>query len=295
VITIDESKCVACGECAAICHEHCITLSDDVPVISYDLCSTCTQCIAICPSRALSWNGFQPAPYDSTRLPSSQQMDELLRERRTIRSFQDRGIERQLLEEIVGCGILAPTNNYALRAIIVDDRELIDELERIVLRVTGLIYRTVFKPRLVFNLIRMVTPAMDPKDKVKIEETLERGSTLASIPAAAVFIVGDRRTALSESSAQYALYNMILYAQSKGIGSCLRGTGQIFLDRSRAARARLGLSRHERIFGTLLLGYPAVRFRNKVMGKALPIQWIGNGSPSNDTRHARESRHPGDV
>lgn len=68
---------------------------------------------------------------------------------------------------------------------------------------------------------------------------------------------------------------MMLYAQTRGIGSCLRGTGQIFLSRDPAARARLGLQKHERIFGTVLLGYPAVRFRNRVEGKTMPLQWIG--------------------
>lgn len=99
--------------------------------------------------------------------------------------------------------------------------------------------------------------------------------TLVSNPAAVVFIVGDRRIALSEASAQYALYNMILYAQAKGIGGCLRGAGQIFLDRNRTARERLQLQKQEHILGTLLLGYPAIKFRNKVEGKKLSIEWVG--------------------
>ena len=92
-------------------------------------------------------------------------------------------------------------------------------------------------------------------------------------PPAVVFIVGDRRIGLTEASAQYVLYNMILYAQARGIGSRLKGTGPIFLNRSRAARQRLGLHKYERIFGTLELGVPDVRFRNKVEGKTLRIQW----------------------
>ncbi len=86
-------------------------------------------------------------------------------------------------------------------------------------------------------------------------------------------MVGDRRIALSEASAQYALYNMILYAQVRGIGSRLKGSGQIVLDRNKSARELLALQRHEHILGTLELGYPAVRFRNKVEGKTLPIRW----------------------
>jgi hypothetical protein len=67
---------------------------------------------------------------------------------------------------------------------------------------------------------------------------------------------------------------MTFYAQVKGIASCLWGNGPIFMDRSKAARQRLNLQKRERIFGTLFLGYPTVRFRNRVEGKTMPIQWI---------------------
>jgi hypothetical protein len=42
---------------------------------------------------------------------------------------------------------------------------------------------------------------LDPKDRVKVENNLERGYVLPH-PAAIVFIVGDRRIALSVESAQ---------------------------------------------------------------------------------------------
>ena len=275
MIIIDNDKCTRCGLCVRVCHESCIDITDDTLHINYELCSTCTQCIAVCPPKALSWDGVHPVAYDRKRIPSPEQLDELFKERRTIRFFKKDRIDRKLLEEIVGYGTYAPTNNFNLRAVVVDDPEVIKEMEQIILRLISRIYRLVMKPRLVFNLIRKITPAMDPKDKVKIEEAMERGTSLRSEPAAAVFIVGDKRIALSSESAQYALYNMILYAQTKGIGSCLRGAGRIFLDKNRTARARLGLKRHEHILDTLLLGYPDVKFANKVKGKTMDIQWIG--------------------
>jgi len=275
MIVFDKDKCMGCGLCVKICHEHCMALVDDTVRINYEVCSTCTQCIAICPEQALSWDHVPPVAYDETRLPSPEQLDELLKERRTTRFFKEDKIDRTLLEEIIGYGIYAPTNNFELRAIVVDDEEIIVELEQLILRFITRIHDLVYKPKIVFNLVRRITPALDPKDKVKIEEAIERGRTLGSIPAAVVFIVGDRRIALSEASAQYALYNMILYAQAKGIGSCLRGTGQLLLDRFGAARRRLGLRKHEHILGTLMLGCPAVQFANKVEGKTLDIQWNG--------------------
>jgi len=272
VITLDKGKCTVCGLCVKICHEHCMALVDDTVRINRELCSTCTQCIAVCPQEALSWDHVPPVAYDKARLPSAEQLDELFKERRTIRFFRSDKIDRTLLEEIVGYGGYAPTNNFALRAVVVDDEEIIEELDRINLQFVTKIYKVFFKSKIVFNLIRRIMPALDPKDKVKIESDLERGHTFHR-PAALVFIAGDKRVALSEASAQYALYNMILYAQAKGMGSCLWGGAELFLDRSKAARKRLGLQKREHILGALGLGYPAVMFANKVKGKTLPIEW----------------------
>ncbi len=273
MITLDKDKCTACGLCVKICHESCLSLDDGTLRIDHELCSTCTQCIAVCPQQVLTWNGVRPVTYDGTRLPSPEQLDELFKQRRTIRFFKKERIDRTLLEEIVGYGIYAPTNNYALRAIAVDDEAVMETLEWVHLRFVSRMYNIFFKPKIVFDILRKITPALDPKDKVKMEHVLERGSAFRH-PPAIVFIVGDRRIGLSEASAQYALYNMILYAQAKGIGSRLKGIGQILLTRSRAVRERLGLQRHEHILGMLELGYPAARFRNKVEGKALSIKWV---------------------
>lgn len=161
-----------------------------------------------------------------------------------------------------------------MRAVVVDDDEIIRELDRICTQFASRTYNIIYRPKMVFNLLRRITPALMLTDKVKIEAVLERGYTIQN-PAAIVFIVGDRRIAHSEASAQYALYNMILYAQARGIGSCLWGGGKMSLDRSKAARKCLGLQKHEHILGALLLGYPAVKFRNKVAGKTLSIQWNG--------------------
>ena len=274
MIVADEDKCTGCGLCVKICHEHCMVLTGDTISLHHELCSTCMQCIAICPQQALSWDNVSPIAYNATRLPSSEQLDELFKERRTIRFFKKDKIGRALLEEIVGYGIYAPTNNYNLRAIVVDDEEIIEALDRILLRFVSWIYNLIYKPKIVYNLIGRITPGLQGKDKVKMENALERGHAFHR-PPAIVFIVGDKRVALSEASTQYALYNMILYAQVKGIGSCLWGAAEIFLDRSKAARKRLGLGKHEHILGALGLGYPAVKFANKVEGKTLSIQWNG--------------------
>ena len=246
MVVVDEERCVGCGSCVDICHEQCMTLVDDVVRVDHDLCSTCTQCVAICPEQAFSWDGVLPTAYDGSRLPSPGQLDELFKERRTIRFFEEDALDRTLLEEIVRYGIYAPTNNYDLRAVVVDDRETIEALDQVVLQFTLRMYNLFFRPKTIFNLLRKTTLALKLKDKVKMESAVERGHTIDK-PAAVPFIVGDKWIAHSEASAQYTLRIMILCAQSRGIGSCAWGGGKLSLRRSKVARERLGLNKREHI------------------------------------------------
>lgn len=252
-----------------------MTLVDHSVRIDYEVCSTCTQCVAVCPKQALRWNHVQPVTYERARLPSPEQLDELFKERRSVRFFKSKKIDRALLEEIVSYGAYAPTNNFELRAIVVDDEEIIEEFDGVIQHWNSRIYNALYKPRIVFGLLRRLWPKRDYlQAKPKLEAALQRGYAIHRA-AAMVFIIGDRRTPLTVDSAQYALYNMILYAQLKGIGSCPWGPGRLSLSKNRAVRERLGLGKYEDIFAAVLLGYPAVKFRNKVEGNSMPMQWNG--------------------
>jgi nitroreductase len=191
-----------------------------------------------------------------------------------MRFFAADRIDRVLLQEIVSYGIYAPTNNYNLQAIIVDDEESIALLDRICTDTSAKIYRLLYRPKILFGLLSKLTSSLKETDKVKFEHVIARGYTLHK-PPAIVFVVGEKWVAHSEASAQYALYNMMLIAQARGIGSCLWGGGKLLLDRSRAAREHLGMQSREHILGIVVLGYPGVQFANKVEGKSLPIRWIG--------------------
>ncbi len=276
MITLEAIKCSRCGLCATICHEHCIRLAANGPIIAAEFCSTCSQCIAVCPTRALAWNHLPPDRYDRHRLPSPEQLDELFKERRSIRHFKRQTIDRALLEEIVSYGMYAPTENFQLRAIIVDDPALLAELEETLMRLTRRVHRWVFGLPFLFTFARLMGLSHTyVRSKSKVESVVRRGHYFRGSPAAFVLIVGLRKIPLSEASAQYALANLMYYAQVKGIGSYLCGNGQLFLDKNQAFRNRLGLQRGEGILGALFLGYPAIRFSNKVNGKRLPIQWNG--------------------
>jgi len=240
------------------------------------VCSTCGQCVAICPTRTLAWDDLAPSAFERIRLPKCEQLDELFKERRSIRRFKPEKIDRSILQEITQYGAYAPTHNFKLRVIIVDDEVLISTLDQAIVTNCRRINRLAYQYKIGGILAGWFGYADEMiKAKPKIETTLRQGHAFHSMPTAFILIIGDKKGALSDVSAQYALANMMYYAQLKGVGTCLWANGPIFIDKHKLARRKLGIKPTERIFGAMYLGYPAVRFSNKVNGKALAIQWNG--------------------
>jgi nitroreductase/NAD-dependent dihydropyrimidine dehydrogenase PreA subunit len=274
MITLEAEKCSQCGLCADLCHESCIQLTESGPLIDHRVCSTCTQCVAACPKQALAWNGDAPISFERQRLPTAEQLDELFKERRSIRRFKRKKIEQPLLEEIARYGFFAPTHNFNLRVIIVDDESLINTLDQVIVANCRRIHRLAYQLKAAEILAGWFGFAGEMnRARPKIEATIRNGHAFHSMPTAFILIIGDKKTPLSEPSAQYALANMMYYAQVKGVGTCLWANGPMFIDKNRAVRRQLGIQPNERIYGAMYMGYPAVRFSNKVTGKPSAIQW----------------------
>jgi NAD-dependent dihydropyrimidine dehydrogenase PreA subunit/nitroreductase len=278
MVTIELDKCTGCGTCVRICHEHCMTVHAGKISIDYRSCSTCTQCVAACPERALSWNSTAPLVFDSSKMPAFDQMDELLKQRRTVRHFGPERVSRSVLERLAKYCAYAPTHSHEFRIIIIDDMAIVDLMDKVLTRYTSRIHRLLFKPRGIYGLMKMFAPAMKDeyfRAKTKLEAGVRSGSILRSRPAAFMALVGSKRIPLNLESAQYAIYNLTLMAQTMGLGCRNLVGNQSILSKDREFRKVVNLGRTDRIFGLVGIGYPSVKYKNKVEGRMLPIQWNG--------------------
>ena len=274
MIEIDHDACTQCGECIDICHTECMSLRGERLHIDYPLCSTCCQCIAICPEGALTLDGVESREIEEDWLPDHVSLLELLKARRTTRRYTDRPVEREKLEMICRASKLAPTNVYDFELIVVNEKQTLDELEEICLGFVAWIYRWFYKPAWVFNSLKKLTPAMLDTDKVKIEHTLYGSREVFHGAPVMIMVIANPTIGHALASAQYAIYNMILTAQTLGLGSFINGGAKMALSRSRRARRILGIPKGKSILGILHVGYPAVRFRRTVEGNHPPIHWI---------------------
>jgi NAD-dependent dihydropyrimidine dehydrogenase PreA subunit/nitroreductase len=277
MIVIDQEKCNKCGLCTQICHEYCMRIDDNILLIDYKYCSTCTQCIAVCPKEALSWDDIKPLKYNKELLPGSDQLDELFKERRTIRDFKQERPGRDLLEEIVNYAIYSPAHSFNFRAIIITDEIVINQIDEIIYKFSSRIHRFLYRPKFFHKIVKILTPDREHeylKAKPKLEAAKERGRNFKTLPPAIIMIIADKRNPLTVESGQYALYSINLYAHTKGLGCRNLVGNQMFLNRAKSIRQTLGLKKFEKIVGTMAIGYPAVRFKYKVEGKKIDIAWI---------------------
>jgi NAD-dependent dihydropyrimidine dehydrogenase PreA subunit len=126
-ITVDTGLCKRDGACVDVCPSKTLALNEEgfPEEISEDRCILCGHCVAVCPSHALTHTGlpeeaFLPVPKD---LPTPAMMDGLLMSRRSVRTFKDRPVARETLEELLDVARRAPTasNSQTLHWIVVGD------------------------------------------------------------------------------------------------------------------------------------------------------------------------------
>ena len=95
-ITINETSCIKDGLCSMICPMQIITPPkggippEPAPEFS-KWCIRCGHCVAICPTGALSHSAMRPSQCvtaDKKRLPAADQVEYLLRSRRSKREFR---------------------------------------------------------------------------------------------------------------------------------------------------------------------------------------------------------------
>ena len=116
-VTLDYSLCSACGLCARVCKGG--PLHAEAGQVRVDAshswgCMGCGQCMAVCPQHCITVTGRDLVPQDAAPLPPRDQrasydsLQALMLSRRSVRNYKDTEVPREIIEQILKAASSAP-------------------------------------------------------------------------------------------------------------------------------------------------------------------------------------------
>lgn len=211
---------------------------------------------------------------------------EAIKNRRSIRAFQDKPVSKDIIMEILNAACRAPSamNTQPWEFVVLSGEKIIQLRAAVVEKlrsgaplqpdhqVVSWPNEGVYKQRQI-NLAKQLFKAMDipREDKEKRAWWLERGFRFFDAPAA-IIIATDR--VLGEAGPLLDLgavmQNICLAALHFGLGTCIEDQGVLYPD---VFREYTGISQSKRLIIAIAIGYPAPEFpANHVRSEREPAQ-----------------------
>jgi ferredoxin len=257
--SVDESLCTSCGLCVQDCPVGLIQgYPPHVEEGMGDRCLRCQHCMAICPTAALSIEGRRPeesADISKNQLPSAEQMHRLIRNRRSVRSYQDRDVDPSLIQQLLHSTAHAPTavNALGLTFTVIDQRsKLIEFRERVLSTLTQYMQEGRVPDHLGF--LRAAPAAFYDEGRDLIFRSAPH-VLIASVPL---------NTVAPQTDVSIALTTFELLAVSSGLGTVWCGMLRMVLEIAPELKAFLELPTEGIHYYPLLFGYPAVSYARTV-------------------------------
>ena len=259
-IVVDPDKCKRDGICVAACPFGIFAETPDgVPEVvdrAGELCINCGHCVAICPGEAISVNDLGAEdcdPVDQELAVSREQVVQLFRSRRSIRSYKDEPVDRQALERLLDMARWAPTakNLQPVHWIVLQDRKDVAQL-------AGMVIDWMRDKGIQQDVVR----AYD-----KGREIIHRGAPcllVAHASSKGVKPVEDCSIALTTIEAA---------APAFGLGACWAGFFMTAAKDHQPILDFLDLPRDHQVFGALMLGYPRFTYRRIPPRDKPKVEW----------------------
>ncbi len=252
-IIIDQDKCIGCGLCKKDCVAANFKIEDGKAELLRDTCITCGHCEAVCPQGAITITGFQDEPEEfamDTRLDPTELMM-AIKTRRTIRQFSDKKISKDIINDILEAGRLAPTgaNAQNISYVVLNKRK--DVLESYAVDM----FRKIMK------VAKPVTKIIGMSDLP--DDFMFKGAPIVIVIASS-----------SQVNASLAAENMAFMAEAHGLGVLFSGFFTMCANRSRKIKKALKLPKGHKAVTTLVLGYPAVKYHRTVRREEANVKWL---------------------
>lgn len=177
---------------------------------------------------------------------------EAIKARRSIRSYSNQAVPKELIEEILDAGRSAPSslNTQPWKFVVITDRKIIDGISSSIKGFMKRIYAFLPVLRIFIGDLR------DEKTAGAIRKTAtSEGDTVFYGASVLILIVSENKGRWAAVNCALAAQNMMLAAHSLGLGSCFIGRGDVIKKCGFPLKA-LGIERRHSVRASLIFGYP---------------------------------------
>lgn len=286
-LKIDEARCLKDGLCVRVCHKVFTRETEDAaPVVAHEEnCNSCGHCVMICPSGAIIHDRFHPGdlhPVDDHLMPTYEQVHEMIITRRSIRNFQDRHVEKEMIAKVIDSARFAPSakNSQSTQFIVIQEKTLLRRIAVTTAEWLGKVARQLRNP-----ILRKLYLLMGEKDADQvtqwigqfeiISQKMRDNADLILFEAPVLLLFhGDKRTRFAEVNANLALQNATLAACALGLGSFYTGYVVTAFGHIKSMSSLVGLPSGNKVYGGLALGYPLVQFSQWIERNPPEIKWM---------------------
>lgn len=253
-------------------------------LIHEELCISCGHCVAVCPQGAISHIDFSPGslkPINHEFVPSIEQITELLKARRSIREFEDKPVEKELIEKIIDGARFAPSahNTQSTEFVVVQDKEVLNKITELTTHFLNKIINQFSNPILKKFFLLVAKDEADsvinllPLIKVYVEN-IEEGKDMILHNAPVLLIFHAKRNIIFSSvNANLALQNASLIAEGLGLGSFYGGFVTAACERDNSIQKLLSIPSTHQVYAAMALGYPKFKYNNWIEKRPPKIEW----------------------
>lgn len=286
---IDEALCTECGCCVSICPSLCLSKKDKKPAVNaHGLfgCLACGHCLAVCPSGAIRVTGrgmtvddVLPLPPTSARV-QAEALEGLLLARRSMRRYEDRPVERPILDRLLAMASTAPMGfpPSPVGVVVICGKERVQELAKdlTVAFKKWLFFGTpvgsvVLRLMMDKTSVNMMRTLVLPVVRAIIEARKENRDLLFyDAPCVILFHYPMKDTIDPAIACSFAT----LAAETLGLGSCIIGTVQPALQGDKKLKAKWGIPEKNFPSIAMTLGYPDIKFINGIRRRFASVDYV---------------------
>lgn len=272
LITVDPEKCTRDGICAAVCPARIISLQnkEETPEMvpgGEERCIRCGHCVAVCPHGAMSHESMAAAdcmPVKKEFLLDPERTEHFLRNRRSIRVYKDKVIDRDLLVRLIEIARYAPSghNLQPVKWKIIHDTKDVTRMSALVIDWMR-------------HLIGEKSPLAEMLHMDRAVLAWENGIDPINRNAPhLVMAYGHKDDRTAQTASTIALTYLELAATGFGLGGCWAGyftAASLFWPPLGEA---LNLPKDHLCLGALMLGYPKFKYHRMPLRNEPEITWL---------------------